>query len=198
MPRPGGTTRARAAPGRNTSGAAAGRRSTERLLPGSSGWKSGISALGNQGTASQAWRLVVQDYVQQRTVNLHAAVVFNEPQIAEAVHEETDPRAGRPNHFRERFLADFGDYLFGFAFLAELRQQQENPGQPFFAGIEKLVNQILLNAGVACQKEADEYIGKRVLLVEYSHHFFLGDPEYGAFGNGGRSRLPDMLGCSDA
>ena len=40
--------------------------------------------------ASQACQLVVQDDVQEGTVNLYAAVVFNEPHFSKAIHEETD------------------------------------------------------------------------------------------------------------
>ena len=36
----------------------------------------------------------MQNNVQKRPVDLHLAVVVNETQLPEPVHEETDPRAG--------------------------------------------------------------------------------------------------------
>src|SRR5579859_4965764 len=51
--------------------------------------------------------VVQQQHIQQRAVNLHAAVVFDESQFTEFVHEETDARARRAHHGRQRFLTHF-------------------------------------------------------------------------------------------
>ncbi len=48
--------------------------------------------------------LVVQDNGQERAVHLDIAVVFDEPEVPELVHEEVDPRARRAHDFGERFL----------------------------------------------------------------------------------------------
>ena len=49
-------------------------------------------------------RLVVKDDTQQRAVHLEPAVVFDQPELAELVHEEVHPGARGAHHFRERLL----------------------------------------------------------------------------------------------
>jgi hypothetical protein len=44
--------------------------------------------------------LVVQDDIQQRTVDLQLAVVLDEAQLPESVHEKADSRTSRADHFR--------------------------------------------------------------------------------------------------
>ena len=44
--------------------------------------------------------LIVENYVQQGTVDFNAAVVFNKTQFPEFVHEKTDARSRRADHFR--------------------------------------------------------------------------------------------------
>jgi hypothetical protein len=74
----------------------------------------GAGNRGKRGLSLNVW-LFVENEVQQRRVNLNAAfvpnvtVVFNKAQSAKFVHKETDTRSGRPDHLRERFLADFRD-----------------------------------------------------------------------------------------
>jgi hypothetical protein len=48
---------------------------------------------------------VVQDHVQQRAVDAQTTVVFDEPYLAEFVHEKADPRTGSADHLGQRFLA---------------------------------------------------------------------------------------------
>jgi hypothetical protein len=66
--------------------------------------------------------------IQQCTVDLDAAVVVNEPQFSEFIHEETQAGPGRANHVRKRLRADFRDHRLRFVFLAKVRQQQQQPG----------------------------------------------------------------------
>ena len=65
----------------------------------------------------------MQDDIQQRGVDLQPAVVVNEPQFSEPVHEGADPRAGCADHFRQHFLTDLGNYALRFAFLAKMGEQ---------------------------------------------------------------------------
>src|ERR1700748_581121 len=51
-------------------------------------------------------RLVIQDRVQERTMNLDLSVIGNEAELAKLVHEKADTGAGCPDHFCERLLAD--------------------------------------------------------------------------------------------
>src|SRR5271157_1171510 len=99
---------------------------------------------------------VVQDDIQQRAVNVQSAVIVDEAQLAEPVHEEVDSGARGANDLGQHLLADFGNHRLGFALLPEVRQQEQHPRQPLFAGVEKLVYQVLLNADVAGEQIPQE------------------------------------------
>jgi hypothetical protein len=67
--------------------------------------------------------LVVENDVEKRTVDLQPpAVIVNEAQCPEPVHEKADPRAGCAYHLSESLLADFGDYSLRHAFLGKPRE----------------------------------------------------------------------------
>src|SRR5882762_7236997 len=51
-------------------------------------------------------KLVVQNDVEEGTVNMQAVVVVNEAELPEFIHKETDSRPRCADHFGERFLAD--------------------------------------------------------------------------------------------
>jgi hypothetical protein len=85
-------------------------------------------------------------------VDLQPAIVVNESQFPEPVHEEAHPRAGCADHFGQHLLTDLGDYHLGFAFLAKTSEQQEDAGQPLFAGIEELIDQVFFVADVPGQQ----------------------------------------------
>jgi hypothetical protein len=57
------------------------------------------------------WRLesVVQHDTQERSVDLKTAVILDEAQFPELVHEKIDSRARCADHLRQRFLLYFGD-----------------------------------------------------------------------------------------
>ena len=87
--------------------------------------------------------------VEQRTVNLHFAVVVNKAQLPEPVHKKVNPGAGCAHHFRQSFLTYFWNDLVRLPFFAEPGQEQKGPRQPLFAGVEKLINQVRLVADVS-------------------------------------------------
>src|ERR1035437_3634132 len=58
------------------------------------GWSRGI--LGTFGGV--LGELIVQNYIDQRLVNPDAAVVFDEAELAKAIHEEADAGAGGADH----------------------------------------------------------------------------------------------------
>ena len=96
--------------------------------------------------------LVPQDSVQQRTVNLDLAVVVDVPLFPEFVHEKTYPGTRGADHFRQRLLTEGDrDRLFA-VLLAEIRQQQKQAREPPFAGVEELVDQIVLDPAVSPQQ----------------------------------------------
>ena len=82
-------------------------------------------------------------------MNQHAAVVIDEPELAEFVHEVADSRPGGSDHSRQYFLTDFWNHRFLLAFLAKVRKQKQNPSQPLLAGIEQLIDQVLFKANIA-------------------------------------------------
>jgi hypothetical protein len=67
----------------------------------------------------------VQNQIQQGPVDFNVAVIGNESELAEFVHEKTDARARGADHLRQRLLADFRQDRFGIALLAEVRKKQE-------------------------------------------------------------------------
>jgi hypothetical protein len=79
-------------------------------------------------------------------MNPDATVVFNKAELAKAIHEEAHARPGGADHFGQSFLRDLRDQRFRFSRLAKLRQQQEDPRQTLFAGVEKLIDKIGLGS----------------------------------------------------
>ncbi len=77
-----------------------------------------------------------------------AIVVFNEAEFPKFIHEEIDPRARCPDHFRQSLLRNFGKHLFRVGLLAVASEQQKSPSQSFLARIKKLIDQILLDPDV--------------------------------------------------
>jgi len=74
-------------------------------------------------------------------VNLQpGSVVVDEAEFSEPVHEEADPRARCADHLSKGLLANFWDHRIGHTVLTEMRQQQKNPSESLFAGIEELVD----------------------------------------------------------
>jgi hypothetical protein len=71
-------------------------------------------------------------------------------------------RSGRADHFRQHFLTDLGNHSLGFAFFAKMSEQQKDSGQSLFAGIEKLINQVLFVTDVPGQQIGHEHVGKFV------------------------------------
>ena len=78
-----------------------------------------------------------------------AVTIVDKTMLPKSFHKMADPRSGCADHLCQGFLLHSGDYSFGSAFLAIIRQQQENPSQPLFAGVEKLVYEILFVSNVA-------------------------------------------------
>jgi len=58
------------------------------------------------------------------------AVVFDETQFSEFVHEEIDPWACRSDHLRQHFLRYFGKVLLRLARRAVAREQVESARRP--------------------------------------------------------------------
>ena len=62
----------------------------------------------------------MKDDIEERAMNVHATVVvIDEAQLAEPVHEETDPGTSGADHVGERFLTDLGNDRLGFDSLCQ-------------------------------------------------------------------------------
>src|ERR1051326_6671125 len=110
-----------------------------------------------------------------------AAGIVNETQFSKTVHEKAYPGTSSANHFCQSLLADFSDYGFRHAFFAKMSEHKKDARQPFFTGIEQLVNQIRFVADVTCQQICYEHVGKGVLPVKRLHHCLLVDTQKLAF-----------------
>jgi len=51
-------------------------------------------------------------------VDLKSAIVTNEAQFLEFIHEKIDPRSRRANHFRQHLLRYFWEYSLGVFLLS--------------------------------------------------------------------------------
>ena len=121
------------------------------------------------------FRRVVKNCVQKRVVDLDLAVIADEAELAEFVHEEADAGTGGADHLRQCFLAHLNLDRMQAAFLAEVGQQQQKPRQPLLARIEKLVDQVRFDSVVARQQVRHEEFGEARLVMEGREHRGLRD-----------------------
>jgi hypothetical protein len=76
---------------------------------------------------------------------------------------------------------------------------QKNPRQPFFAGVEELIDKIGLGAHAAGQQKLQKQIGECMFVVHHADHLFPPNLERGAGGNrGGRGQTQSMHRASDS
>ena len=73
-------------------------------------------------------------------MDLKSAIVVNEAQFPEFIHEKIDPRARCANHFRQHLLRYFGKHLLRLVLLAIAREQQQSARQPFLGGVKELID----------------------------------------------------------
>ena len=67
------------------------------------------------------------------------AVILNEAQFPEFVHEEIDSGVRCANHLGQHLLRHFGKYLLRLVLVAVMREQQKSSRQPFLAVYESLL-----------------------------------------------------------
>jgi hypothetical protein len=130
----------------------------------------------------------VQDNTQEGFVDVDLAVVFDEAQFPEFVHEEIDSRPCRANRLRQHFLRYFGEHLLRLARPAIAREQQQGAREPFLTGVEELVYKVLLDSEISRNHVSYEAVGEFVFLVEHANHLVSLNEEYGGRRNRGRSR----------
>ena len=91
-------------------------------------------------------------------MDLNLAVVFDEAQFPEFVHEKIDPGPRCANHLRQHLLRYFGKRFVRMARCAIAREQQQRTRQSLLAGVEKLVYQVLLDSDVSRKHISDEAV----------------------------------------
>ena len=111
-------------------------------------------------------------------MDVESAVVPNEAQFPEFIHEHIDSRASCSDHFCQRFLRDFGERLLRLVFFAIAREQQQDARQSFLRGVEELIDQVLLDSDVPGQKISNESVRELVLFMKDANHLFLFNGEY--------------------
>src|SRR5882762_74813 len=67
--------------------------------------------------------LPMHEDVEEGTMDVQAAVVFDEPKFPELIHERTDPRSSGADHLRQQFLTDLRNHRLDLPFLAKAGQQ---------------------------------------------------------------------------
>jgi hypothetical protein len=137
--------------------------------------------------------LVVQHNTQEGIVNFDFAVVSDEAQFSELVHEKIHSGPRRTNHFREHPLGQFGKHPVRFRFLAVASKQQKSPGQPFLGRIEQLIDQIFLDLDVPRKNVSQKALGERMLRLEHANHLVFRNDQHGGRGNRGRRRHANGL-----
>jgi hypothetical protein len=84
--------------------------------------------------------LLVQNHVQQGTMDFQSSIVFDKTQLAELVHEKAYARSGRADHLRQHFLTELSHDRLRPAFLTEICKEKEKSGEALFARIEQLID----------------------------------------------------------
>ena len=119
----------------------------------------------------------MQDNTQEGSVDMQPAIILNEPQFLEFIHEKIDPGTRCANHFRQRLLRYFGKHLLRLGFLAIASEQQKSARQPFLTGVEELIDQILLDSDVPRKHISHEPVGERMFRVEHANHLLFFNSE---------------------
>jgi hypothetical protein len=92
--------------------------------------------------------LVVEDNIEEGAVHVHpVAAVIQEAQLPEPIQEKTDPAACGAHHFGQHFLTDLRNDRFRLPFFPEMGHQEQHPRQPFLAGIEDRVTDLMVLFG---------------------------------------------------
>jgi len=118
----------------------------------------------------------MQNHIEKRAVDFQVAIVADQAQFTEPVHEKAYAGSRRADNVREHFMAELGNHRLRPAFLAELRKDEKKPSQALLAGIEQLIDQVCLDPDVARQEMCHESLGKPLLVVKKANHGRLFQP----------------------
>jgi hypothetical protein len=82
----------------------------------------------------------VQGNGHQRVVDQEPAIVFDEAELPEFIHEMIHAGARCANHFCQSLLRDLRNLAIGLVSLAIASEQHESAGQTFLARVEELID----------------------------------------------------------
>ena len=136
---------------------------------------------------------IVEDDTKEGIVDVDFSVVLDEAQFSKFVHEEIDAGPRCADHLRQHLLRHLGEHLLRMVPCAVAREQEQSACQPFFAGVEELVDQILLNPNVSREHIGDEAVGELMFRVEHANHLAFLNAQHSGGSDGGRSRHADGL-----
>jgi hypothetical protein len=129
-------------------------------------------------------------------VHVDAAAVLDEADFSTSVHEEAPPQPCGSDRFGQRLLADFDSRKLHFRFLAEIRQEAEQPGQAFLARIEQLIDEVGFDADGAAQEMGDEQFGEGRLAMDRRGDCRSFQPHDGGVRRGVAQRLARKTGLA--
>jgi hypothetical protein len=102
---------------------------------------------------------IVQNNRQQRIIDFDPAVVLDETEFPEFVHEKIHARTRGPDHFRKRFLGNVWEQSVRMLSLPVASEQEQRARKALLARIEELIDQIFFHANIVRQHVPDEMVG---------------------------------------
>ena len=97
------------------------------------------------------------------------------PKSPKSIHERAHAGPRGTDNLGKRLLTNFRYNQLRFPFLTEVGHEQKHPRQTPFAGVEKLIDQVLLDVHSAQDVCHEDFCELR-LVVERAHHFCFIDP----------------------
>ena len=120
----------------------------------------------------------MQKGTQKGTIDLKAAVILDQTQFFEFIHEDIDSGARRPDRFREGLLRDPGESFLSQAFFLGTGEVEKGSGQALLGGIKKLIDEVGFDSDVPGKQVRNKTIAEYALGVEEAKHFFFFDHEH--------------------
>ena len=128
-------------------------------------------------------------------MDLKSAIVMNEAQFPEFVHENTHLGARCANHSSQHLLRYIENHPLRLGFLTVASEQQKSAGQAFLGGVKKLIDQISLHSDVPRKQIRHVAVGESVFSVEHANHLGFFNNEQSRGCNRGRCSHSNRLTC---
>src|SRR6266581_7918662 len=101
-------------------------------------------------------------------MNFQPAVIVDEAEFAELIHEKAHSGSCRTDDLGEGFLAHLWNYLLGLAVFSKVSQEEQDARESFLAGVEELVHKVLFDANVAGEDVSKKEFGEFRFVVDHS------------------------------